>query len=198
MKEHLVLASESPRRKELLESVGCRFDVIPSDTDESKVRWDRENPANYAMELALLKAEHVAGLHPDRFVIAADTIVVLDRMIYGKPKNRGHAREMLKSLSGKCHKVITGVCIMKKDENIQLVDHRCTDVWFDRLSDKKIESYLDTEEYKDKAGAYGIQDKGALLVKRIEGCFFNVMGLPVNLLEEMFNKLGRSFLDDAK
>jgi septum formation protein len=71
-------------------------------------------------------------------------------------------------------------------------------VWFDRLSDKKIESYLDTEEYKDKAGAYGIQDKGALLVKRIEGCFFNVMGLPVNLLEEMFNKLGRSFLDDAK
>lgn len=192
MTDKIILASESPRRKEILESVGCDFCVIPPDVNEDELPYNGSNPEEYAKKLAELKAESVALKHPEFIVLAADTIVVAEQFIYGKPKSREHAGQMLSKLSGKQHQVITGVCIMKGDQQIKLLDHRCTDVWFDYLTEQKIQSYLDTGEYLDKAGAYGIQEKGALLVKRIDGCFFNVMGLPVNLVECMLNKTGRS------
>lgn len=192
MTDKIILASESPRRKELLESVGCDFCVIPPDVNEDEIPYDGEKPEGYAGQLAKLKAESVAKKYPDRFVVAADTIVAVDGVIYGKPKSREHAEEMLRKLSGTCHQVITAVCIVKLNENVKLSDFRCTRVWFDILSEEKIQGYLDTGEYKDKAGAYGIQEKGALLVNRIDGDYFNVMGLPVNLLENMLNKTGRS------
>ena len=192
MKEKIILASESPRRKELLKNVGCEFEVIPSGFNEDSVIYDGNNPCLYAMSLAELKAEEVSRLYDDCIVIAADTIVILEGKIYGKPINRSQAENMLKYLSGKCHKVITGICIIKRIDKLKIQDFKCTDVWFDDLSDEKIEKYLDTGEYKDKAGSYGIQGKGSLLVKKIDGCFYNVMGLPMNTLEIMLNKIGIS------
>ncbi|HBN83825.1 MAG TPA: hypothetical protein DDZ89_08265 [Clostridiales bacterium] len=192
MTDKIILASESPRRKELLESVGCDFCVIPPDVKEEEIPYHGSNPEEYAMKLAELKAESVSSENPKTLVLAADTIVVADEEIYGKPKDREQAGEMLRNLSGKRHRVITGVCIIKRDQQVKLLDYRCTDVWFDCLTEEKLQSYLDTGEYADKAGAYGIQEKGALLVEKIEGCFFNVMGLPLNLVESMLNKTGRS------
>lgn len=193
MIDKIILASESPRRKEIISNVGCNFHVIPSNVNENVIRYDRGKPDEYAMNLAELKAEGISVFYPESIVLAADTIVLSDNAIYGKPNDRKQAEEMLRSLSGKCHQVITGVCIIKKDEHINLKDYMCTDVWFDCLSDEKIKKYLDTNEYLDKAGAYGIQGKGALLVKKIEGCFYNVMGLPIHLVESMLNRMGRSF-----
>lgn len=170
-----ILASASPRRRELLSLSGFSFDVIPSQADENIS--ENLSPEQTVKALARLKAESVFSEHRDKVVFGCDTVVYLDGEILGKPKDNEEAYAMLKKLSGKTHTVSTGVCIMSKDKEILFSD--TTKVTFYTLSDETIKSYIATNECCDKAGAYGIQGYGSVLVKEIQGDYFSVMGLPV-------------------
>lgn len=173
--QNLILASSSPRRKELLENLQLSFQTISSDVDENyDPNW---NPDDVVMELALRKARAVSKQHPDSFVIGSDTVVVNENTILGKPQNRQEAYSMLQSLSGKTHSVYTGVAIVTPTKEYTFFEK--TDVLFWELSDEEIYSYLDTGEPYDKAGGYGIQGFGGLLVKEIKGDYFAVVGLPL-------------------
>lgn len=171
----LILASSSPRRKELLEQVKLPFTISTSNVDET---YDSHlSPVEIVQFLARKKAEAVFKNHRDSIVLGSDTIVVLDGKILGKPKNQSEAKQMLSSLSGRTHAVITGVAIMSKEkEECFAVE---TLVTFYELTDFEIEYYVDTGEPFDKAGAYGIQGIGATLVKEIKGDYFSVVGLPI-------------------
>ncbi|MBQ8209403.1 MAG: septum formation inhibitor Maf [Clostridia bacterium] len=171
----VILASASPRRKELLTLAGIEYTVIPSECEE--VLPDNITPADAVEELARQKAEDVFKRHSDCMIIAADTVVALGNTILGKPKNDDDAFSMLTSLSGNIHTVYTGVCIKTADR--EEIFHSATDVEFYELTDKEIRDYIATKEPCDKAGAYGIQGKGSLLVKGIHGDYFNVVGLPL-------------------
>lgn len=182
----IVLASASPRRQELLKLIFDDFTVEPSDIDET-VRRSIELE-QYPEYLALKKSRHVAEKnHFDDIVIGCDTGVFIGDIMLGKPKDEEQAREMLKLLSGKTHRVITGVSIFYKGQNISFSE--VTEVEFYNLKDTDIDEYIATGEPMDKAGAYGIQGKGALLVKRIKGDFYNVVGLPVGELKQKINNL---------
>ena len=189
----IVLASASPRRKELMKNMGLDFSVVVSDADES--RADRSVPPGiYVEELAFLKAAAAAKKlqkRNDKIVVSADTIVVLDDDILGKPRDASDAFAMLKRLSGRSHKVYTGFCVLRLSDGRMVCHDVCTEVCFRPLSDEKIESYIKTGEPMDKAGAYGIQGLGAMLIDGINGDYFNVVGLPVGdlaaVLEEEFD-----------
>ncbi len=174
----LILASASPRRQELLRLITEEFEVHPVDADETL-------PAGMPVELAPsfladLKAQAAAKEFPDDLVIGCDTVVTMDDEIMGKPKDREDAFRMLRKLSGETHTVMTGAALyLKGKSTVFTVDTRVT---FYPLTDDEINAYLDTNEYCDKAGSYGIQGKGSLLVERIEGDYFNVVGLPVAAL----------------
>jgi len=185
----LVLASASPRRRELLERLGIPFKVSVSKAEEN---IDRGNltPEQLARELALLKAKDVARTLEDGLVIGADTIVVLDDEILGKPKSREEAGRMLHLLRGRSHQVITGLALVEAGGGRVQLTSEVTTVWFRRLDPGEVEWYLDTGEPMDKAGAYGIQGKGSILVDRIEGCYFNVVGLPLTRLYLMLKERG--------
>lgn len=170
-----ILASASPRRKELLNQVGFSFDIIPSDAEENVE--DGLSAEDTVKALARLKAQSVFNEHPDRVVFGCDTVVSIDGEILGKPQNEDEAFKMLKKLSGKTHAVSTGVCIISKEKEICFSD--TTFVTFYEIDDETIESYISTRECDDKAGAYGIQGYGSVLVKEIKGDYFSVMGLPV-------------------
>ena len=176
------MASASPRRIELLKQFHMPFDIIPSEIDEP-VGVD-DTPTQIVMGLALEKALDVSMSNKDALVIASDTVVFFNRIL-GKPKSREDARSMLKALSSQKHEVFTGIALVHVASNTKVVDFACTEVTFNELSDDEIESYLDTGEPFDKAGAYGIQGYGALLVNTINGDFFNVMGLPLSKLNAM-------------
>lgn len=177
----IVLASKSPRRKELLEKF-IEFDIKGSNIVE-KINFE-EDPRVVSMALAYEKAIDVASNSDNgQLIISADTIVVIDNEILGKPSTRSDARFMLEKLSGRNHSVITGISIVEVATNNKLVDYEETHVKFRKLSDGLIERYLDTLEYKDKAGGYGIQGLGSILVEGIDGCYFNVMGLPIYKLD---------------
>lgn len=171
----IILASNSPRRRELLSLAGIEYTVIPSGCDE--ILPEKIKPALAVEELARQKAEDVSSRYPDELIIAADTVVALGDTILGKPEDDEDAFRMLSSLSGKIHTVYTGVCIMTKDKTE--IFHSATDVEFYKLTEKEIWDYINTKEPNDKAGAYGIQGKGSLLVKGISGDYFNVVGLPL-------------------
>ena len=156
---------------------GLQFSVIPSQVDESTIAVS--SPALYARQLAEAKAMDVAQSHPDSWVIGADTIVLIDGLILGKPDSKQHAVEMLNRLSGQTHQVITGFCICSKSSGKHIVDSVETDVTFKNLSAREIEWYTHTSEPFDKAGAYAIQGLGTFLVKSIHGSYSNVVGLPV-------------------
>ena len=173
----LILASKSPRRNELLEQAGLTFSVIPSDFDESTVALS--DPDSYVITLAESKAVDISQKHPAGWVIGADTIVLIDRKILGKPASKEKARDMLQRLSGKTHQVLTGYCICCKKKNRFFSETIKTDVRFKKLSDAEIEWYIQTGEPFDKAGAYAIQGIGTFLVKSIKGSYTNVVGLPV-------------------
>jgi len=173
----LILASKSPRRSDLLEQAGLKFSVIPSDFDESTVAMS--DPDSYVIALAESKAIDISEKHPASWVIGADTIVLIDRNILGKPGSKEEARDMLQRLSGKTHQVLTGYCICCKKKNRFFSETIKTDVRFKKLSDAEIEWYIQTEEPFDKAGAYAIQGLGTFLVKSINGSYTNVVGLPV-------------------
>lgn len=173
----IILASRSPRRRELMARVAAEFRVFPVDVDESSVR--APDPARFAAEAAVLKAKAAAESFPSSVVIGADTVVALGHRILGKPDNLEAARAMLKLLSGQRHRVITGLAFYKKDEDRLLTGYELTYVTFRPLSDGMIEAYLEKDDYRDKAGAYAVQDVGDAFVRRLKGDFDNVVGFPV-------------------
>ncbi len=180
----IILASCSPRRSEILKRFNIEFEIKPSSVDEDFT--EGEDPKDVVEMLALRKCRDVANRSQNgEIVIAADTIVVYSDKILGKPVDKSDARKMIHSLSGKSHQVITGIAIIDVETGIESVDCQVTDVLFRHLTDDKIERYLNTEEYVDKAGAYGIQGYGEVLVKSINGSFSNVVGLPISKLDEM-------------
>ena len=178
MNKSIILASQSPRRRELLSVITDDFTVIPSNVEE--VVPDEINPHDSPEYLAKIKAQDIAREYPDDIVIGADTTVFLDEVALGKPKDRKHAYGMLKMLSGNTHLVITGCAIVKGDKCVSFSVR--SEVEFYALSDDEINTYLDSDEPYDKAGSYGIQAKGALLVKEIRGDYFNIVGLPIGEL----------------
>ena len=172
---NLILASQSPRRKELLEKCGYPFSIIVADIDEA---IDFSLSLEDAIQtLAYKKAEKVFTDHKEDVVIGSDTIVTINSQILGKPKDKNDAFNMLKSLSGKTHQVITGLAVITKDKVYKTVS--VNDVTFYDLSDEEIYKYIETNEPMDKAGGYGIQGYGALLVQKICGDFYSVVGLPI-------------------
>ncbi|MBQ3497522.1 MAG: septum formation inhibitor Maf [Clostridia bacterium] len=172
----LILASASPRRRELMALAGFDFEVITADVDE--VLDPSLEPCELVMSLAFQKASAVAEYNPDAAVIGADTVVVLDGKVLGKPHSEEEAVQMLRELSGNTHEVYTGVCIIKGDRVHKF--YECTGVTFQPLEDELITQYVASKEPMDKAGSYGIQGKGSVLVKGIEGDYFNVVGFPVS------------------
>ncbi len=185
----VILASSSPRRRELLTLVGIAHEVIPADIDETERRG--EDPAEHAERLAREKGTVIAHRHPDALIIAADTIVVIDGRVLGKPRTPDEAGLMLRTLRGRTHRVLTAVAVARGTRLVSGVEE--VDVTFRDLSDADIAAYVATGEPMDKAGAYGIQGYGAALVERIEGDFFSVMGLPVRLVLNLLREAGEEY-----
>lgn len=178
-----ILASKSPRRKELLENIKIDFEIHESDTDENII--DKSlSPDLYVRELALLKATDVAGKFKgeDVYVIGSDTVVAIDDNILGKPVDNDDAANMLKSLSGREHYVYTGICVVHAKTMEACSSYEKTDVKFRHLTDEDISKYLAKENVLDKAGAYGIQGVAGIFVQQINGDYFNIVGLPVHKL----------------
>jgi septum formation protein len=184
---NVILASASPRRRQLLEQVGLRFSIQASDVMEDAK--PELSPAEWAKSLAADKATAVAVTADSQaIIIGADTIVVYKGEVFGKPDNQDQAKAMLRSLSGQQHQVITGVAVVAGGELFS--DYAVTVVTFRELTETEIDSYVGTAEWMDKAGAYGIQGMGALLVERIEGCYANVVGLPLVTLSRLLSRVG--------
>lgn len=184
----LILASNSPRRRYLLKKAGLDFLVVPSKVDESTVL--ECEPEEYVIKLAEAKADDVAGNYPESWIIGADTVVVADNLILGKPDSQAEARNMLLRLSGRTHQVFTGFAICCKARKKLFSRAVKTDVLFKKLSDDEIEWYINTPEPFDKAGAYAIQGLGTFLVRSIHGSYTNVVGLPVCEVIEFLIKEG--------
>ncbi|CCK80603.1 Maf family protein [Desulfobacula toluolica] len=175
--EKIILASGSPRRKELLEQVGINIEISVSTIDEETVSIKK--PEDYVKELSFLKAEDTSLLYPESWVLGADTIVVVDNQILGKPQSKPDAIDMLTKLNNREHSVYTGFCLIHQKKRSIIKKCVETKVYFKHLSDQEIQWYVNTGEPFDKAGAYGIQAIGAILVKQIKGSYSNVVGLPV-------------------
>ena len=185
----LILASASPRRRELLTQVGVSFVIEVSDVEE--VLDDTLSPELQVQSLALQKAQAVAAQHKDGLVLGADTVVVDAGSLLGKPQNTEEAAEMLRSLSSKWHQVMTAVALVDaNDTKHEWMSVEITNVKFRDLTEDDIAAYVATGESMDKAGAYGIQGYGALLVERIEGCYNNVVGLPLQLVAKGLRNWG--------
>ncbi len=181
----MILASQSPRRHELLSLIMDDFWIIPARVKE--ILPEKISPQDAVLLLSEQKADEIFASHKDDIIIAADTVVAIDGKILGKPKDTADAFAMLKTLSGRIHSVFTGVCIIYENGEREKFFEE-TKVEFYELSDKEIFDYIETKEPMDKAGAYGIQKKGALLVKRIDGDYYNVMGLPVAKLSRVLKR----------
>ena len=182
----VILASASPRRRELLTLIGIAHEVIPADIDESERHG--EHPAEHAERLAREKAVAVAHRYPDALIIAADTIVVIDDRVLGKPRTEDEAALMLRTLRGRTHRVMTAVAVARGKRLVSGVE--LVDVTFRELTDAEITAYIATGEPMDKAGAYGIQGYGATIVRGIEGDYFAVMGLAIGRMIELIRRLG--------
>ncbi|HKV46797.1 MAG TPA: Maf family protein [Candidatus Acidoferrales bacterium] len=188
----LILASGSPRRAEILRNAGLSFEVQPAYVDE--LLATNERAEDYVLRLAKTKAQIVAttaAKNSERaFILGADTTVVCDGRIFGKPENAAEAREMLHALSGKTHEVCTGIAIVRTPDGLQAAGFETTRVAFLPLSQDQIDAYIATGEPYDKAGGYGIQGLAGKFIPRIEGCYFNVMGLPLSRAWQMLRALG--------
>ena len=180
---NIILASGSPRRREILANTNAKFDVLTSDVDERIFKF--EEPTQLVLRLAFEKCMDIAINNPESLVIGADTIVVLDNEILGKPKNEDEAFDMLSKLSNREHQVITGMSIVNIENNKKIVDYTISNVKFKNLTDQDIRDYISPGECLDKAGSYGIQGYGALLVKEIQGDYFNIVGLPISKLSDI-------------
>lgn len=185
----IVLASRSPRRVELLRQAGCAVECVPSEVEEL-VEIDGP-PSALAIANSDAKALSVSARHPDSIVIGADTIVVLDQEVFGKPRDLAHAAEMLGRLSGRIHEVITGVTVAHWTDRVMIRFHETTRVCFRELAAPQIDAYLAAIDPLDKAGAYAAQDDGGRLIERVEGSFSNVVGLPMErTLEVLRTRFG--------
>ena len=184
----IILASQSPRRQELLNNIGVKFEIIKSNFREDTSGLGNK-PEDIAKKLAYGKAKDVSDRLKEGIILGADTIVVFDGEIYGKPKDEEDAIRMLNNLSGKTHQVITGVALIDKENNKTLIDYETTSVTFNELTKDEIKAYIKSGDYIGKAGGYGIQNKGSIFIKRIEGCYFNVVGLPINKVYRMLKEL---------
>jgi septum formation protein len=182
----LVLASRSPRRQEILRRAGIAFTVRPADVDETPV--EGEDPFEHVRRLALDKAMAVECAESET-VLGADTVVVAGGEILGKPSDAADAARMLRILSGRDHQVLTGICL--RTNRRQIVDVEATHVWFRPLSEGDIDAYIASGEPMDKAGAYAIQGLASKFIPRIEGCFFNVVGLPVAMVAAHLEDLSK-------
>ena len=186
--KRIILASASPRRKELLEKIGLKFEVEPSNYAEDM--HSRLSPDKLARAISLEKARVVASKHKNAIVIAADTFIVFRGKIMGKPNTEAEARKMLMRLEGKSHSVITGFTIMDTEENKVLTKSVETIIHIKNLTPEEIDAYVRSKEPLDKAGAYAIQGLGSVIVERIEGDYFNVIGLPLSALAEGLKEFG--------
>ena len=179
----IILASASPRRKEILQNTKLKFEIQKSDIEE--VILENESPESMVVRLSYEKAYDVAQKNKDKLVIGADTIVALDNEVLGKPKDKEEAYQMIKKLSNKTHKVITGISLINISHGMVVNDYVVSLVTFKDLSEDSIKDYINTNESLDKAGAYGIQGYGALLVDNIQGDYFNIVGLPISKLSDL-------------
>lgn len=183
----IILASQSPRRKELLSLIADNFEIIPADIDESLP--ENTDVFSAAEILATKKAEYIAKDNPDKLVIGCDTVVICEGKILGKPKNEADAFEMLSLLSGKAHKVLSGVCLCKNGKARSFT--QSSDVYFYPLTEAEINEYIATRDPFDKAGSYGIQTQGFFMVEKIDGDYNNIVGLPIaRLRREIISFLG--------
>lgn len=183
----IVLASRSPRRRELMSRLVETFRIVPVDVDETSV--SEEEPERFAMSAAILKAEAAAASYPDAIVIGADTVVEVEGRSFGKPAGREEAKSMLEHLSGRTHLVITGIALVHKASGRILVDREATSVTFRPLTGEMIEAYLDKGDFLDKAGAYAIQDVGGAFVSLVDGDYDNVVGFPVSRVASMLAEM---------
>ena len=192
-----ILASASPRRREILRGLGLRFRTRPSTVPEP-LRRPGETPPLYAVRVARLKCREIGIRYDSGIVIGADTIVVLGNRIMGKPCSQEEASAMLRSLSGRWHKVITGICLLNCRTRQERSAACISRVHFRRIQPAEIRWYLDTGEYRDKAGAYAIQGYASLFIDRIEGCYFNIVGFPVATFERVCRKIGIGLAGDCR
>lgn len=182
----MILASKSPRRKEILENFGFNLQIKTKEIEEVS---SKENIIEKIKDISNKKAYEVANENKDDFIVSADTIVSINNKILGKPKNQEDVYNMLRELSGKSHEVITAFSIININKNIYYSDAEITKVFFNEITDAEIKWYIETNEPFDKAGSYGIQGKGALFVNKIEGDFFSVMGFPLGKFLRSLKKL---------
>jgi septum formation protein len=196
MGNRLILASKSPRRSELLKQVGLDFDVIPSTAEENHIKG--ESPRKHVLRLAEAKALDVGNEYPDRWVVAADTIVYVDHSILGKPKDREEAKKMLRRLSGKEHWVLTGFSVHHVAKGKGDREAVQTAVKVKRLTQNEMAWYVQTGEPFDKAGGYAIQGIGSFMIESIKGSYSNVVGLPVCELIQMLSRLGAITIADFR
>jgi septum formation protein len=184
----LILASSSPRRKQLLEQIGLEFEIHPSDIEE--ILDPALNPREQVESLSQQKATVVASKFKNAIILAADTMVALDGEVYGKPKDRDDAIRMLKKFSGGTHSIVTGFTIIDTETKKSVTKSTETKVWFREMNEKEIESYIEKEKPFDKAGAYAIHELASVFVEKVEGDFFGGVGLSVYLVAEELKKFG--------
>lgn len=192
-KPRIILASASPRRAQLLEQIGVVFEIAPGNVAE--MPHPDEAPPDYITRISRAKVIAVARGFDSGLVLGADTVVVLDGQLLGKPEDEAAARRMLSQLSGKWHAVMTGVALYDIESRREVADYDKTLVKFAQITDSEIDWYVNTGEPMDKAGAYGIQGRGGLFVDEIAGNYYNVVGLPIPLVYRLARRLGYSFLD---
>lgn len=193
----LILASASPRRKDLLKQIGLEFEAYPADIDENSLGY--MDAGKYAEEMSRRKALMVAkdfygATDEEHLILGADTTVEIDGTILGKPEDYDDAVRMLESIQGKWHRVITGITLVNAKNRQVLTDSEITRVKIRSMTPEMIQAYLKTGESLDKAGAYGAQGYGSLIVERVEGCFFNVIGLPIYKLSRLLEQQGFKML----
>lgn len=188
----LVLASASPRREEILKKLNLKFTIVPSKINEEE--FTESDPVELVKKLALKKAKSVSELVEEAIVIAADTVVVYDNQILGKPKDEEDAKKMLNTLSSNQHQVITGISVVNSQTGENFVDHNITDVKMMSMTENEINNYVETGEPMDKAGSYAIQGYGGLFVEEIKGSYHSVVGLPIHQLAKLLDKFNYGIL----
>jgi septum formation protein len=186
-----ILASASPRRKRLLTQAGFQFDIIPSKINESVFGLEGISSIEHTKRLALAKAQAVAQKNPSHLVLGADTVVDFQGRIVGKPTDAADAERITRMLFSGRHEVITSVALVRIDNGLEIVETATTTVYPKKLSDKQIADHIKNGDWRGKAGAYGIQETGDEFVERIEGSFTNVMGLPMELVEDLLGNFHR-------
>jgi len=189
-KSQFILASASPRRRDLLRKAGYCFEIVPSNVDESAYGTENITSAEHTKILALAKAKDVAARFPNAVVVGSDTVVDLDGEIIGKPDDAEHAEVITRKLFSRPHKVITGLAFICVDRGIEIVDADTTIVYPRQLTETQIADHITNGQWEGKAGAYGIQETGDEFVERIEGSFTNVMGLPMERMQQLLGELG--------